>query len=47
VKKQRGRDCAEARGQRHHLQLLAPDDPKAVAKPSGLRLGVQEMTHWA
>ena len=26
--------------------LLPHDDPKAVMKPSGLRLGVQEMTHW-
>ena len=29
-----------------NYNLLPHDDPKAVMKPSGLRLGVQEMTHW-
>jgi glycine hydroxymethyltransferase len=50
VKKQGGgRDCAEkleANDIICNYNLLPHDDPKAVMKPSGLRLGVQEMTHW-
>lgn len=50
VKKQGGgRDCAEkleANDVICNYNLLPHDDPKAVMKPSGLRLGVQEMTHW-
>ena len=44
-----GRDCAEkleANDIICNYNLLPHDDPKAVMKPSGLRLGVQEMTHW-
>jgi glycine hydroxymethyltransferase len=50
VKKQGGgRECAEkleANDIICNYNLLPHDDPKAVMKPSGLRLGVQEMTHW-
>jgi glycine hydroxymethyltransferase len=50
VKKQGGgRDCAlklEENDIICNYNLLPHDDPKAVMKPSGLRLGVQEMTHW-
>src|SRR6185503_14634238 len=46
VKKQGGgRDCAEkleANDIICNYNLLPHDDPKAVMKPSGLRLGVQE-----
>jgi glycine hydroxymethyltransferase len=44
-----GRDCAlklEENDVICNYNLLPHDDPKAVMKPSGLRLGVQEMTHW-
>jgi glycine hydroxymethyltransferase len=44
-----GRECAEkleANDIICNYNLLPHDDPKAVMKPSGLRLGVQEMTHW-
>ncbi|HYF00400.1 MAG TPA: serine hydroxymethyltransferase, partial [Planctomycetota bacterium] len=50
VKKQGGgRDCAQLLEDNDiicNYNLLPHDDPKAVMKPSGLRLGVQEMTHW-
>lgn len=50
VKKQGGgRDCAQKLEDNDiicNYNLLPHDDPKAVMKPSGLRLGVQEMTHW-
>ncbi len=50
VKKQGGgSDCAlklEENDIICNYNLLPHDDPKAVMKPSGLRLGVQEMTHW-
>ena len=50
VKKQGGgRECAETLEANDiicNYNLLPHDDPKAVMKPSGLRLGVQEMTHW-
>jgi glycine hydroxymethyltransferase len=50
VKKQGGgRDCAQRLEDSDiicNYNLLPHDDPKAVMKPSGLRLGVQEMTHW-
>jgi len=49
VKKQGGgRDCAQKLEDNDiitNYNLLPHDDPKAVMKPSGLRLGVQEMTH--
>jgi glycine hydroxymethyltransferase len=49
VKKQGGgRDCANKLEENDiicNYNLLPYDDPKAVMKPSGLRLGVQEMTH--
>ncbi|HEX7897388.1 MAG TPA: serine hydroxymethyltransferase [Planctomycetota bacterium] len=44
-----GRECAETLEANDiicNYNLLPHDDPKAVMKPSGLRLGVQEMTHW-
>jgi len=44
-----GRDCAQKLEDNDiicNYNLLPHDDPKAVMKPSGLRLGVQEMTHW-
>jgi glycine hydroxymethyltransferase len=48
VKKQGGgRDCAQKLEDNDiicNYNLLPHDDPKAVMKPSGLRLGVQEMT---
>lgn len=50
VKKQGGgRDCAEKLEENDiicNYNLLPFDDPKKVMKPSGLRLGVQEMTRW-
>jgi len=44
-----GRDCAQKLEDNDiicNYNLLPHDDPKAVMRPSGLRLGVQEMTHW-
>jgi glycine hydroxymethyltransferase len=50
VKKQGGgRECAQTLEDNDiivNYNLLPHDDPKAVMKPSGLRLGVQEMTRW-
>ncbi len=44
-----GRECAQTLEDNDiivNYNLLPHDDPKAVMKPSGLRLGVQEMTRW-
>lgn len=44
-----GKECAQRLEENDiicNYNLLPFDDPKAVMKPSGLRLGVQEMTHW-